>query len=217
MGYNRPWCCVGDFNDLLCQDDKRGLHEHTQWLFSGFRQASSDCNLIDLPMVGYPYTWVRFKGRPNCVEERLDRAFVNDSWLAIYPNVQLRNVVAPISDHSPLVLNTEVKVGHQNGRTFKFENKWLLEPNFKPFVESCWNDAGGLSLVDRLYTCSSEFSKWGRELAMQFRRDINKCKQKLESLRGKNDQGSVQVFEECRGQLLNLLMQEESQWKQRAK
>lgn len=75
MDYNRPWCCVGDFNDLLCQDDKRGLHEHTQWLFSGFRQASSDCNLIDLPMVGYPYTWVRFKGRPNCVEERLDRSF----------------------------------------------------------------------------------------------------------------------------------------------
>lgn len=39
-----PWCVIGDFNDLLSEDDKRGRVEHPQWLFNGFRSAMLDCN-----------------------------------------------------------------------------------------------------------------------------------------------------------------------------
>lgn len=72
------------FNGLLSLADKKGRIEHPQNLYSGFRQAILDSGLIDLSIQGYPYTWVRFKGKPNCDEEGLDRAFVNVRWLDVF-------------------------------------------------------------------------------------------------------------------------------------
>lgn len=54
-----PWVVIGDFNDLLNLSDKRGSVEHPNWLFWGFREAGADCNLIGLPLTGYPFTWSR--------------------------------------------------------------------------------------------------------------------------------------------------------------
>jgi hypothetical protein len=69
-----PWCIIGDFNDLLSQEDKRGIHPHPNWLCSGFRQAVNDCDLSDNYLDGYPFTWVKSRGKPHMIEERLDRA-----------------------------------------------------------------------------------------------------------------------------------------------
>lgn len=30
------WVCMGDFNDLLCQKDKKRLNEHSEWCILGF-------------------------------------------------------------------------------------------------------------------------------------------------------------------------------------
>lgn len=50
---------LGDFNDLLNVEDKIGRVDHPQWLFDGFRSAVGDCNLVDLHLEGYPFTWWR--------------------------------------------------------------------------------------------------------------------------------------------------------------
>ncbi|XP_058746447.1 uncharacterized protein LOC131619359 [Vicia villosa] len=54
-----PWCVIGDFNDLLSQRDKVGLHQHPNWLCAGFREAVTDCSLLDLPLEGHPFTWIK--------------------------------------------------------------------------------------------------------------------------------------------------------------
>jgi hypothetical protein len=51
-----PWCIIGDFNDMLSADDKRGGNDQPPWLLRGFREAVQDSGLIDLPMEGYPFT-----------------------------------------------------------------------------------------------------------------------------------------------------------------
>jgi hypothetical protein len=51
-----PWCIMGDFNDMLSADDKRGGTAQPHWLLRGFREAVQDSGLIDLPMEGYPFT-----------------------------------------------------------------------------------------------------------------------------------------------------------------
>ncbi|MCI09107.1 endonuclease/exonuclease/phosphatase family protein, partial [Trifolium medium] len=81
-----PWCIIGDFNDLLSQDDKKGIHPHPNWLCSGFRQAVNDCDLSDIHLQGYPYTWVKSRGEPHMVEERLDRAMATPEWLQLFPH-----------------------------------------------------------------------------------------------------------------------------------
>lgn len=49
-----PWCIIGDFNDLLMAEDKKGRVEHPPWLISGFRETVRECNLTDLP----PSLWL---------------------------------------------------------------------------------------------------------------------------------------------------------------
>lgn len=76
-----PWCVIGDFNDLLTSEDKCGGSNRPAWLYRGFRQAISDCSLLDLPLEGYQFTWSnKSLGTSDSKEERLDRAFVTSTW-----------------------------------------------------------------------------------------------------------------------------------------
>ncbi|GAU48556.1 hypothetical protein TSUD_405720 [Trifolium subterraneum] len=81
------WCIIGDFNDLLSQKDKRGNLPHPNWLCMGFRQVISDCDLSDIQLEGYPFTWIKSRGTPHVIEERLDRAMASTSWLNLFPNL----------------------------------------------------------------------------------------------------------------------------------
>ncbi|GAU39328.1 hypothetical protein TSUD_60790 [Trifolium subterraneum] len=83
-----PWCINGDFNDLLSQSDKKGTHPHPNGLFMGFRQAVSDCDLTDIPIEGHQFTWIKSRGTPHVIEERLDRAMASTSWLQLFPQVR---------------------------------------------------------------------------------------------------------------------------------
>ena len=84
-----PWCCMGDFNDMLYSEDKKGRVEHPEWLFRGFQTAVSDCGLQDLPLEGYPFIWERGKGTDHAVKERIDRALVTSSWLDLFSQARL--------------------------------------------------------------------------------------------------------------------------------
>lgn len=83
----------GDFNDILSQDEKHGPVEHPEWLIQGFREVVTNCGLRDLPLLGYPFTWGKSIGKPNAVEERLDRALATSVWFDIFPNARLSNML----------------------------------------------------------------------------------------------------------------------------
>lgn len=99
-----PWCILGDFNDMLLPDDKKGRLDHPPRLINGFRDTIGECNLIDLPLIGYPYTQAKSRDSENAIEERLDRAMITDPCLNIFPDAQLKNLIAPISAHSFILL-----------------------------------------------------------------------------------------------------------------
>ena len=54
---NLPWCCIGDFNDLLGQSEKKGRLTHLDYLIRSFRDAVDYWGLMDLGMVGHLFTW----------------------------------------------------------------------------------------------------------------------------------------------------------------
>ncbi|CAN1222321.1 hypothetical protein LINGRAPRIM_LOCUS544 [Linum grandiflorum] len=119
-------------------------------------------------MIGYPYTWAKSRGTPSCVEECLDRCFVTEDWLERYAAASLHNLVSATSDHTPLLLTTEISAIHPPPRGFRFENTWLSEPNLRPFVEECWLKNAGAPLMTRLTACSRALHTWAKELALHF-------------------------------------------------
>jgi endonuclease/exonuclease/phosphatase family metal-dependent hydrolase len=112
-----PWCVIGDFNDLLSQEDKKGLLPHPNWLCSGFRSAVNDCDLTDIHLEGYPFTWFKCRGQDREIEERLDRALVTTAWLTKFPNAKLTNLLSSHSDHSPILLQCNPVLRHH----YKYE------------------------------------------------------------------------------------------------
>lgn len=214
---NAPWCVIGDFNDMLHPDDQKGRVEHPNWLFSGFRDAILDCDLHEIPLQGYPFTCCRSKGSPNGVEEHIDRAFVFPSWQQRFLNALLTSLVASISDHTRLLLETCISAPRTVRRQFRFENNWLNESDLKEVVNNSWDFSYGSDLSSCLNCCASNLENWGREHFQKLCADVKQCKERLFLLQTRDDCASIVEFENTRVKLARLLMQEESYWRQRAK
>lgn len=129
-----PWCVIGDYNDIPSNDDKRGNVDHTPLLIRGFRETLMDCNLHNLPMIGYKYTWVRSRGNPDATEERLDRTLVTQNWLDIFRRCKRLNAMADRSDHSLIVLKLYDTDRRSGRKAFRSENAWLQEPELNDIV-----------------------------------------------------------------------------------
>ncbi|CAN0857899.1 hypothetical protein LINGRAHAP2_LOCUS6980 [Linum grandiflorum] len=201
-----PWCVIGDFNDILHQHEQKGRNERPQNLIDGFRLAVAECNLVDVALDGYPYTWARAKGKDHGIESQLDRAMVNAEWISQYLEGTLRNLIAPISDHSPILLNTQLVVHERRRWRFRFENAWKREEALRPLVEDSWQEFSSESFVDRLKGCVSVMEEWGRGFARRFRDAIAAKRRRLEELRECTGEGAAEEEEVCKEALLTLLL-----------
>nr|KYP46237.1 Transposon TX1 uncharacterized [Cajanus cajan] len=176
-----------------------------------------DSELVDIPLEGYNFTWIKSRGSPTQVEERLDRAMATQSWLDQFPHSRLINAVAARSDHSPILLKLSMQITLRTRRSFRFENAWLDEPDLTPLVEASWHRGHFPDILDRLKFCSKDMDEWGRQLRLRFRAPIDACRRQLLELREQHDANSVSAFSKAQERLSTLLAKEEAFWKQRAK
>jgi endonuclease/exonuclease/phosphatase family metal-dependent hydrolase len=157
-----PWCIIGDFNDLLSQEDKKGNHPHPNWLCNGFRSAVGDCDLTDIQLEAYLYTWIKSRGSSHVIEERLDRAMANSNWIMLYPNVKLLNLLSSHSDHSPILLQNSPVTPNGRIYSFRFENSWLKEDDIDEVVEEGWGRERGGDIFSKTIRCTEKLQRWGR-------------------------------------------------------
>lgn len=211
-----PWVVIGDFNDILTSEDKKGKDEHPQWLFRGFREVVSDCNLFDVPLTGYKFTWFRSRGSPNAVEERLDRAMGTPSWHDRFPRATLLNLVAPVSDLNPILLITEPTTTRRKRYGFRFENRWLFEKDLLTVVRKSWEGFCSFPVMEHLSAVSETLSLWGNKTDSEFRCQKKELEQSIEFLQYLDDPSNI-IRLEKKIELSQLLVQEESFWRQRAK
>ncbi|MCH79466.1 endonuclease/exonuclease/phosphatase family protein, partial [Trifolium medium] len=212
-----PWCIIGDFNDLLSQEDKRGNHPHPNSLCNGFRSAVSDCDITDIHLTGYPYTWIKSRGSTSVIEERLDCAMANSTWLMKFPNVTLRNLLASHYDHSPILFQNTSMINNGKFYSFRFENSWLKEEDVGDAVEDGWGRERGGEITNRIMRCADKLRGWGRRKRMRFKQEIIECNDEMERLRGSLDLTDAGRYKEVQEKHARLLVQEEMYWKQRAK
>ncbi|KAL8148453.1 hypothetical protein AgCh_005718 [Apium graveolens] len=134
-----PWCLIGDMNNVVKQEDKKGGHSYPSWLIQGFRDTLEECELEDVELTGYPYTWERGHGTESWIEVKLDRALVNKEFVTIFTEVKLTNLELSTLDHSPIFFELAKVVYSVNNKVFTFENAWLREPMCRQIVEEVWN------------------------------------------------------------------------------
>jgi hypothetical protein len=202
---------------LLTQEDKRGTHPHPNWLCNGFREAISDCDLTDIHLEGYPFTWIKSRGSPRVIEERLDRAMANSKWLMVYPSVKLLNLLSSHSDHSPILLQSSPTVSSGRTYSFRFENHWLKEDDLEEVVVEGWGRERSVDILQKTSRCADKLKGWGRRKRMRFKQEVLECSEEMERLRGCHDAVNSRRYKEIQEKHARLLIQEETYWRQRAK
>ncbi|KAK9275219.1 hypothetical protein L1049_022481 [Liquidambar formosana] len=101
-----PWVCVGDFNCITSQIDKRGGRPFA-CLSSGGLGYLIDCyGLIDLGFSSHSFTWCNKSSYRANIKERLDRGMANIDWRSLFPHAKIAALKEAIkvvqnSDASP--------------------------------------------------------------------------------------------------------------------
>ncbi|KAM2339768.1 hypothetical protein ACFX1X_019299 [Malus domestica] len=93
LGNNRgKTLLIGDFNDILCNDEKEGGNYRPTSSMRDFREFVAQNELMDLGFVGYPFTW-RNNQEAKPIQQCLDRGLATMGWQDLYPENTIRHVV----------------------------------------------------------------------------------------------------------------------------
>ncbi|KAL0324537.1 UNVERIFIED_CONTAM: putative mitochondrial protein [Sesamum calycinum] len=162
---------------------------------------------------------------PHTVSERLDRACASESWSCLFPDTRVHHVVSPYSDHSPLVVELQLRIQWDlsGGRKcFHFEAAWLQEPACVDIVKKTWSApqtsrAEG-RLREKLSMVSARFSCWGRLYGRATRDRIKELERLLVARKqSRETQDNRDHMFSDKAELSKLILQEETFWKQRSK
>ncbi|OMO50989.1 reverse transcriptase [Corchorus capsularis] len=188
-----PWMCAGDFNDILYHHEKEGGNLKAERKIKGFRSMIERSSLIDLNYHGQKFTWINRRDN-MLIKERIDRALVNLDWMETYPKSQVFNLPIIGSDHSPLLIDTNVVDGKAT-KLFKFEVMWTESPECKMVIKDGWsaefNGSRSFQLVQKLKKCKRLLIDWSRKVFPNNKKAIDELKKKVAEIQDKD------VSEQC--------------------
>lgn len=130
---DQPWILLGDFNNVLSQEKKKGGLNVKNYEIIDFVDCVAHLDLLELRFVGCFYTWMSPK-----VCSKLDRVLVNPSWVSSNYHASSEFITPRcISDHS-LSIVSFLENRTKKDLPFKFFNMWALYEDFLEVVESNW-------------------------------------------------------------------------------
>ncbi|XP_074352278.1 uncharacterized protein LOC141691438 [Apium graveolens] len=159
-----PWCIIGDFNDMLFADEKKGGRVHPRSLLVGFGDTIASCGLTDLGFKGEKFTWEKSRGNHGWVQERLDRGWANNLWRSMFPMAEVQVLEVATSDHLPLFLNLQRQVFEVKERRFRFENSWVKEKDCREIVKQSWRGNDSQDLMTKIIMCCNRLQEWGERI-----------------------------------------------------
>lgn len=159
--YSGPWVAIGDFNEIISHSEKSGGRAPIPSRLAGYRDIINYCDFLDLGFTGPQFTWTNKRDGRCLIKQRIDRAWANPSWKALFPNSELFHLPRVHSDHCPLLLNLDFFDFTPRNRKFRLEKFWLGHPEFKTLVEHHWGEN-----EDNVLSCSKKLAislkKWAK-------------------------------------------------------
>ena len=162
--FDGPWLCLGGFNNSMGHWEKWGGNAGEQSKMY-IRDFMHNTGAIDLGFNGNKFTWTNKRWGKDCIRERLDRGVCNDGWRIIFPHAIIWHLPAPHSDHSPILLDTNVKV-RKKGRPFRFETVWSRDPTcvINEAWQSNWIGNPSYQLCRKMQKTREALSIWRKEV-----------------------------------------------------
>ncbi|KAF5468190.1 hypothetical protein F2P56_012365 [Juglans regia] len=219
-----PWLLMGDFNEILEPNEKRGGNRRSEGLMEHFRAALIDCNLQDLGFSRGPYfTWCNGREGEGCIWERLDRCLASPDWVEAFPNFQVSHGSVSYSDHLPIWLNTEgVSQYDRRKKMFRFESMWVGHEECEAIIKDVWQNEEGrgnmVATMRRVKECNSKLDNWNRTRFGLVHKNLAKAKDKLQTLQ-EEDPNCVEAenLKAPRKEVQLWLERDELLWKQRSR
>ncbi|XP_060969466.1 uncharacterized protein LOC133036753 [Cannabis sativa] len=163
-----PWLVIGDFNEILSNQNKLGGALRSEAQMDKFRNVLDSCYLYEQPYEGDPYTWIKGRLNTNATKERLDWCFVNDQWQQSFKQITTHHLDYFKSDHralSVIVLPLEDQLPNNPRRSqFRFEKLWLSDPAAAAIIQKEWKkNLPGTSVENfcsNITSCANSLQLW---------------------------------------------------------
>ncbi|KAK4285072.1 hypothetical protein QN277_001816 [Acacia crassicarpa] len=222
------WMCLGDFNDILSQDEKRGGIPRAWRRIFNFKCFVDDCALEDLGYNGPRFTWCNNRDSPDTIHERIDRALGNVQLREDFPTLQVFHVdPARTSDHHLVHIQCQYEK-YMKKRPFRFEAAWVSHAQFPDLIKQSWqicdgeNSGQNVSSIEsfqcKLRKCQLYLISWSKKEFPNNAKRIDLLKAQLAGLthRDRSTDVSREILE-VRAEMDRLLELEEQYWWQRSR
>uniref|UniRef100_A0A803PPW5 DUF4283 domain-containing protein n=1 Tax=Cannabis sativa TaxID=3483 RepID=A0A803PPW5_CANSA len=136
-----PWVVLGDFNDVLEQEERVG--SRVQSLNShAFKDCISYCLLEDIKSSGKFFTWCNNQQGGDRIYSKLDRVMANAKWMDLWLGAEAIFLNEGIFDHSPALIVAKLKA---------------LKPVFKKINQEGFTDLQSATIqVARTLNCCQD-------------------------------------------------------------
>lgn len=216
-----PWCCLGDFNELLSHFEKEGVRPHFPGRAEIFRDFLNTSGLMDFDLKGCSFTWASNPRNGIVTREKLDRILMNWPCRQMFPNAIGTALPAITSDHSPILLHIFPK--ERSGKSFNYEVFWDEHSECSDIVHLGWHcipccDDPWDTINRRTKRCQQGLLTWQNKTFRNADEEIKVLQTKLKALM--SQQGEDVIWAEIKSvqkRIDDLWQQEEVFWSQRSR
>ncbi|KAL8461605.1 hypothetical protein ACS0TY_032911 [Phlomoides rotata] len=216
------WLIGGDFNEIRLSSEKKGGGPRPLQQMANFKQVLNEIGMQEFCAKGPKFTWQQRRRGKTDILEKLDRYVASREWMDLFPDSTVNNLEFFGSDHRAIQTSftheTNLPSKMLKGRFF-FENKWMLDNDFKQIVANSWNQSEAtLNLPNRISKCGDYLTKWAKENVGNTLKKIKQVNTTLEHLL-KEEEKQLEATEirKLETELEKLHTQEEMHWHQRSR
>jgi len=160
---DKPWCLIGDFNELEHPDDKHGVAMISSSRLTRLPCFLNSCQGASVPVMGRSFTWKK-RIHAHIVYEKLDRAIGRHDWYCQYPNSRVSTGSFTCSDHSYILLDTFAAQFPIHKSLYRYHPNWSHYDDVHRIVRKNWmrrfSGTAMFKLTRKLHCIKRELKSW---------------------------------------------------------
>lgn len=217
---NGNWICLGDLNDILSNDEKKGGNQRSLQQLNLGRDTVCDCSLTDLGFRGYPFTWTNGRAGTEQIQCRIDRALASEAFINRFSPIEVSHLPRYGSDHAVLKIDLEAPNRDAQRRKpyiFRFEKCWSSNDRCEEVVRRLWRQ-GQTSCESKLEAMKAIDTEFKEYRTNGIKKELLNIENQLKSdIMWDDDPGRITDHKELESRHAHLLNVEETMWRQRSR